>query len=327
MINEKLISLKSLQSIILFVFIIFTFGCDKSETDITTYVPIPVGEFLDDWTFHVNKRSAGGFDIAEFRLWVPDPTDVSDLKAILVIAPHFNGNGLGNADSEMWQEYARNNNIGLIGVRLKTLNSIAAFDTYANAEDGSGQALLTALEAIAEKNNIPEVATLPFLLKGYSAGGMFSYFFAAFKPERVIAFANIRGWSISTKNESKDIPGLMLIAEFDTPSRGITTMKHVVKTNRTQNGLWSYAIEPNADHFTSLAKSNELIKLFFSSALSYRVAGTSRELLPISETSGWLGNKTSKNIFSYEAYPDNREEALWLIDEDFGNAWKVYQME
>ncbi|WP_024770234.1 hypothetical protein [Aquimarina macrocephali] len=319
--------MKCLQNITVLILIVFVFGCDKSETDLTTYVPIPAGKFLDDWTFHVNQQSTGGFDIAEFRLWVPDPTDVSGLKAILVITPHFNGNGLGNADSEAWQEYARNNNIGLIGVRLKTLNSIAAFDTYANAEEGSGQALLTALEAIAEKNNIPEVTTLPFLLKGYSAGGMFSYFFSAFKPDRVIAFANIRGWAISTKNESKDIPGLMLIAEMDTPSRGITIMKQVVETNRAQNGLWSYAVEPNADHFTPLAKSDELIKLFFSSALAYRVDGTSRELLPISETSGWLGNKVSKNIFSYETYPDNKNEAVWLIDEGFANTWKDYQIE
>ncbi len=319
--------MKCLQSITLLVLIVSVFGCDKSETDITTYVPIPTGEFLDDWTFHVNQQSTGGFDTAEFRLWVPDPTDVSGLKAILVITPHFNGYGLGNADSEVWQEYARNNNIGLIGVHLKTSNSIAAFDTYANAEEGSGQALLTALEAIAEKNNISEVTTLPFLLKGYSAGGMFSYFFAAFKPERVIAFANIRGWAISTKNESKDIPGLMLIAELDTPSRGITIMKQVVETNRTQNGLWSYAVEPNADHFTPLTKSDELIKLFFSSALAYRVSGTSRELLPISKTSGWLGNKISKNIFSYETYPDNKNEAVWLIDEGFANRWRDYQIE
>jgi hypothetical protein len=119
----------------------------------------------------------------------------------------------------------------------------------------------------------------------------------------------------------------MLIAELDTPSRGITIMKQVVETNRSQNGLWSYAVEPNADHFTPLTKSDELIKLFFSSALAYRVSGTSRELLPISKTSGWLGNKISKNIFSYETYPDNKNEAVWLIDEGFANRWRDYQIE
>ena len=80
------------------------------------------------------------------------------------------------------------------------------------------------------------------------------------------------------------------------------------------------------NHYGSLTKSDELIKQFFTSALTCRTSDGTNDLLPISETSGWLGNNVSKAVFSYAAYPDNINEASWLIDENFASKWRDYQI-
>ena len=313
-----------MKHICAFLFLALLLGCSSSEpeTDIDNQEQVSVGEFIDDWSYNVNPTSTSNFDIAAFRLWVPENT--SNLKAILVLASSSNSNALGLADSEEWQKYAVANNLAIISVHLK---SSGTSGYYAEASGGSGKALLTALEKITERNNISAIADLPFLLRGYSAGGVFSYFFSAYKPERVIAFANIRGGGLSvTSDSNKLIPGMMLIGELDTPSRN-ETMKSLVQLNRNNYGLWSYVVEPKNDHFGSLKNSDELIKLFFTSVLAQRVSKQNNELLTLSESSGWLGDNVSKNLFSYNDYPGYKNLASWLITEEFANSWKDYQLE
>lgn len=309
--------------------IVTIFACKKNDTqtDKNTYQPIFIDHFIDDWTCAVNPGVGGNFDVAEFRLWVPDASDVPEVKAILILAESSNSNATDMAKSPEWRAYAVANKVALMGVHLQTKNPLTVYDTYADARAGSGEALIKALEAITARNHISKIAALPFLLRGYSAGGMFSYFFAAYQPKRVIAFANIRGWIIGqTDAETKNIPGLFLIGEVDTPffvQRDV--IQKIVEAKRKENALWSYAIESGADHFAGLKASDDLIKLFFSSALKYRLGITTTDLLMIAPSSGWLGNNETRAFFPYHTYPDEKEKAGWLIDEDFAKAWKEYQ--
>lgn len=311
----------SRQIVLLTILILSVFGCNKSEIDNTNYKSITIGEFIDDWTCCVNPGSSSNFDIARFRLWVPNPNDVSNLKAVLVLADYYNSDGLNLAYSEEWQNYAKINCIGILAIHIESMNS-----DYTEAGGGSGSALIMALEAIAKRNNIDKVASLPFLMRGYSGGGMFGYNFSGFKPQRVIAFANIRGLLITSITNSKDIPGLILIGELE-DSQHLVGIKRIVETIRVQNGLWSFAIEPKIDHYGSLDKSDELIKVFLTSALKHRVSEGSNELLPIAQNNGWLGNNLSKIAYPYDTYPDNKNDASWLIDENFAKKWVDFQKE
>jgi hypothetical protein len=312
---------------------IILFACHKTKDEPVEEIheEMYVSQFSGDWICSVKKGQSGNFDIAEFALWVPKPGDVSQLKAILVLAHHSNSNALGLAYEKEWQDFAKANNVALMAVHLENLNpNINIEDTYADARNGSGDALLLALQAITARNNISSVAALPFLFRGYSAGGMFSYNFSAFKPDRVIAFANIRGWYMNpTTTINNEIPGLFMIAELDTEKYdGIIPaqrMKEIVQAKRKQDALWNYAIEPGEDHFGNLAKSDSLLRLFLASALKRRVQSGSNVLLPVTEASGWLGNNDSKTIFPYATYPQTKNEAAWLIDEPFANEWIKYQ--
>ena len=307
-----------------FLFVLFI-GCSSEET---TTEPEPeqevneaMGEFIDDWTYRVFPKSPyNNIDVGEFRLWVPE--NHTDLKAILVLLTNFNGNSLGLASSAEWQAYAEEERLAICGVNLK---SFAGTYFYDDATAGSGQALEDAIKEIATKNGIDEVASLPFLMRGYSGGGVFCYYFSIHNPERSVGFINIRGGSIyHNPANNNDIPGLMLVGQMEDDER-IEILQELVLDKRNQGGPWSFAIEPNADHFYSLEESDNLAKTFFTALLKKRISDGTNELISIPEDSGWLGNLTRTNIYPYADYPGNKNSAFWLVDEDFANAWLQFQ--
>jgi len=314
--------------------IMLFFACHKSKDEpeeVAEEKQMTVGAFSDNWTCSINRGSTSNFDIAEFTLWIPNPATVSNLKAILVLANHSNSNGLGLVYDKEWQDFAKQNNVALMAMHVENLNpNLSIENLYFETTKGSGQALLMALEAITAKNAIPSVNALPFLFRGYSAGGIYSYNFSAFKPERVIAFSNIRGWILhDTPIENNGVPGLFLIAELDTEKyENIiprVMMEETVRAKRKQYALFSYAIEPNMDHFDDVKKSDSLTRLFFTDALKQRLQAGSNVLLPVMPESGWLGNNDSLAVFPYASYPKKKEEASWLISEEVAKRWLKYQ--
>lgn len=330
---KTILSYSKISLLVVLLFCVFSCHKKKGDPEPETVQPdtaMTIGTFSGNWTCSVNPGKQGNFDIAAFSLWLPNYADVSKIKAILVLAHHYNGSGLGLIYGKEWQDYAKANNVALLGVHLENTNSSNTDHIYYEAEKGSGQALLMALDAIAKKNNIPAISNLPLLFRGYSAGGMFAYHFSVFQPQRVVAFANIRGWAMDeTSDVNKEIPALFLIAELDTAEvdgvNPLEQMKTIVKKKRKQHGRWGYAIEPGEDHGGDLKKSDEFARLFFTSALNYRLANGSNTLLSIPENSGWLGNNDSLTSSSFNTYPSVKENASWLLDETVSDAWKVYQ--
>ncbi len=308
--------------IFLFIFLI-TLGCNSSDSeDIIIDEPIK-DKFLDDWTYKVYPKPGNSFDIAEFRLWVPQYSNT--IKAVLVLAHSYNSNGLGLANSKEWQQYATKEHLAILAVYFKTFND--SFSYYAEASGGSGDALLKALEMISQKNDLSNIGNLPFVMRGYSAGGVFSTSFSNFMPNRVIAFANIRGGSVDVSSiNNKSIPCIMLAGEHDNQLRN-QAIKYTVLSNRAEGGVWCYALEPEVDHYGNLNRSDQLVRDFFSIALAKRLDDNSDKLKIIIEESGWLGNHTTKEIYPFNSYTENKNEASFLINEDFAIKWRAYQFD
>ena len=280
-----------------------------------------LGQFLDDWTYQVFPDIRDNFDIAEFRVWTPKNN--LPPRAILVLASSFNSNALNLALSEEWQEYAKTENIALLGVHLES-NSSGSY--YPFASDGSGKAMNTALKMIAKKNQLTQLIGLPIMAKGYSAGGAFSYYLSDYLPERVLAFANIRGGVGSTSRANSNSMGLMIIGEHDVESNR-NSMRNAVRDKRRISGLWSYVVEPDVDHYGDLDKADAFIKTFFSLALEKKLAidGTS-QLQIIPESIGWLGDNENLQYFIYDDFHDDKTNASWLPNEEFAKAWKEFQL-
>lgn len=300
---------------VFFVFVLFI-SCSSEKIDPEPETMQDIGEFLDDWTFRVFPEPPyNNFDVAEFRLWVPE--NHSDLKAILVLIHNANSNALGLAKSEEWQAFAEQERLALCGVNFTG-------GSYPSALGGSGQALIDAIEQIAMRNGIPKVSTLPYFMRGYSAGGNFSYSFSSFKPEKVVGLVSIRGGQLEATSINALVPGLVLTGELEGDQRN-EFLKGIVLDKRNNSGLWSFAIEPNATHFSNLEASDNLAKIFFSSILKKRLSLDPDPLITIPENSGWLGNVTRTNIYPYADYPGNKTSAFWLTDEDFATAWIEFQ--
>src|SRR5262249_13465445 len=132
------------------------------------------------------------FDKAEFRLWLP--SEPSEIRAIVVLLTGSNGDGRPMAEDANWQDFASRNKLALVGCRITDKPHDQSFiEEYANASQGSGQALLSALSTFASRTQHKELSAAPLLLWGMSAGGEFNYEFAAWKPERVVAFVVNKG--------------------------------------------------------------------------------------------------------------------------------------
>ena len=150
--------------------------------------PAPVAWPVFDETI----APGANYDKAEFRLTVP--LSVARVRAVLVLVPGSNGDGRPMAEDAFWQAFAAKHQLAIVACRFTDKPHEQAFlEDYVAVANGSGQALLGAVSALAKKSNHPEIATAPFLMWGMSAGGQVNYEFAAWKPERVIAFVVNKG--------------------------------------------------------------------------------------------------------------------------------------
>lgn len=298
---------KKLASIYILIFFL---SCSSKED---TSNP-PVEDPLATWIYRAPPSA--NYLVAEFRVWIPE--NITKINAVLVLLPGFNSDGTQYLDFEEWRTYAEEEGLALCGVYFE---SDFEGPYYGVATEGSGQALEDALHIIGERNNVPEIGTLPLLLRGYSAGGIFSYYYSVFKTERVVGFVNIRGVSLQpTSAINNQIPGIIFVGDREQIARK-EYLKDIVLQKRAEGALWSYAVEPDAHHFTKTEKPDELTRTFFSSILSKRINSNTNELNVINETSGWLGNRLGSGIVPYEDYGGDPSTFFWLPDENVARAW------
>lgn len=298
-------------------------SCGESDP-VEIVEPQIKGEFIDEWTYRVFPGITDNFDVAEFRIWIPENRD--DLRAVLILASSYNSNALGLVASEYWREYAKKEQLALVSLKLQTHENNGN-GYYGEASGGSGAALLLALNELADKHDFTRLKTMPLLVRGYSAGGVFGHYLSELIPQRMVAFANIRGGSVGpTSVENKEVPGLMILGENDIQSRNLNMINSVIQ-KRIDGGLWCYVIESGTDHFGELTDSDELITNFFSIVLEKRLPHeASGQLQNIVESSGWLGDHGTLRYFSFDNILINRQQASWLVDESFAMEWQNFQL-
>ena len=183
---------------------------------------------------------------------------------VLVPVPGANTDGRPDLSDRLWQAFASRNEIALIGCHFTDKPHEESFiENYANAGQGSGQALLDVLIAFSKRSNHPELANAPLLLWGFSAGGEFNYEFTAWKPERVVAFVVNKGgiyFSALLPAAARRVPGLLFAGEQDLESRK-RIISGLFALNRRAGALWAFAEEPNAGHV--VGRSREMAAIFF----------------------------------------------------------------
>src|SRR5215471_991894 len=210
------------------------------------------------------------YDKAEFRLWLP--SDITTVRAAVILVPGSNGDGRPMADDANWQAFATKNKLALVGCRFTDKAHEQSFiEHYVNVSQGSGQALLTALDMFATRSKHPELARVPFLLWGMSAGGEFNYEFVAWKPERVLAFVVNKGgiyYTALASQAARNVPGILFIGGKDLDSR-VHIITGIFDLNRRGGALWALAEEPGAAHV--VGRSIDVARVLYEDVLALRL--------------------------------------------------------
>jgi dienelactone hydrolase len=273
--------------------------------------------------------SGANYDKAEFRLWYPDNTE--SLRAILVLVPGANADGRPDVEDRYWQAFANRNDLAIVGSRFTDKpHDEPLIENYANAAQGSGQALLDAITAFSKRSNHPELANAPLLLWGMSAGGQFNYEFTAWRPDRVVAFVVNKGgiyFSALLSAAARRVPGFLFVGEDD-----LETRKRVIAglfaLNRRLGALWAFVEEPNVGH--AVGRSQEMATIFFDAILPLRLnvpTGTavSVPLAALDERSGFLGDIAQKRLRPASDHSTSSGLTAWLPTQRVGQAWQALQ--
>ena len=267
------------------------------------------------------------YEKAEFRLWYPDMARF--LRAVVVLVPGSNADGRRDVNDRFWQAFASRNEVALIGCQFIDKPHEQSFiENYANAAQGSGQALLDALIAFSSRSDHPELVNAPLLLWGMSAGGEFNYEFTAWKPERVAAFVVNKGgiyFSALLPAAARRVPGLLFVGEKDLESRK-EIIAGLFALNRRAGALWALVQEPKVGHV--IGRSQEMAAIFFDAILPLRVGsgGSARSFAPLAqleERSGIVGELVQGGLRPPADNPAPTHLTAWFPTERVARAWQA----
>jgi hypothetical protein len=304
-------------------------------------LPAIVAQQVVDTAFHphigkglmgtiLEEKAAPGnnYDKAEFSLWYPN--DAGYLRAVVVLVPGSNDDGRSMVEDSVWQVFATRHSLALMGCRFTDKTHDQSFiEHYADASHGSGQALLDVLVAFGGRSQHPELASAPFLLWGWSAGGEFNYEFVAWKPERVVAFIVNKGgiyYTALAPQSARNVPGILFIGGKDIESR-TNTIVGLFAVNRRAGALWALAEEPGVAH--GIGRSRGMAAIFFEDVLTLRLGGPSSNpndpsaLRSVLEKTGFVGDLKAKTFQAVsDAVAPNYSKA-WLPTMRVARAWQA----
>jgi len=278
-------------------------------------------------TFDYAAESGANYDKAEFRLWLPK--NVERVRAIVLLVPGSNGDGRVEVEDPVWQTFAIRNNLALVSCYLTDKpHEYQLIESYAYASRGSGQALLDALDAMGQSSGHGELAKVPLLLWGMSAGGEFNYEFVAWRPDRVAAFVVNKGgvyYLALLSPDARNVPGLFFVGDKDLEFR-TSIIVGLFAVNRRFGALWGLVNEPNTDH--DIGRSRDVALLFFEDVLVKRLdkqrsdKSGARHLRAVAMTSGVLGDLKARKITGPSGPVAPDYPTAWFISERVGKAWQ-----
>ncbi|MBN2335256.1 hypothetical protein JXL21_06815 [Candidatus Bathyarchaeota archaeon] len=288
-------------------------------------------------TFDTVIPPGENYDKAEFRLWLPD--EPGALKGVLVAVTGSNMDSRSwvtqsgwrdeankrdlKVRSSYWQDIARRHSLALLGCNFTDRRHEDMFiEEYANAGNGSGQALLDALVDFAEQSGHSELEAAPLAFWGMSAGGQFNYEFACWKPERTITFVLNKGgiyYTALAPAATRKVPGILFIGEKDSPFR-TRIVDGIFSMNRRADAVWTLVVEPGAVH--EVGRSLEFAELYFDEVIPLRLSPEPcGDLQPLKLGEGYLGSLDTKTYALYDLERAKMGPASWLPTEKTAKAW------
>ncbi len=275
-----------------------------------------------------------------YTLWVPP--DATRLRGLIV---HQHGCGAGAcqggataAHDLHWQALAKKWDCALLGPSYQQSDKQACA-LWCDPRNGSEKAFLQAIRDLAGRSGHPELEQVPWCLWGHSGGGYWANIMAIRHPDRVVAAWFRSGtadlWP-DRDRASLEIPaslyGVPMMCnpgvkeENDKQFHRIWTANLATfRAYRAKGAPIGFAPDPRTNH--ECGDSRYLAIPFFDACLAMRLPakGTDeRKLKAVDMKQAWLAAPSSAAAVPAADYAGEVDEAVWLPNAEFANAWIEY---
>lgn len=225
--------------------------------------------------------------------------------AVLVLAPGCNGNGKALVASHVWQAFAQERNLALVGFSfVSESDDLHNGRGYYYADNGSGRLLLDALDRLfGTKQRI--------MLYGFSGGAHFVSRFAEWKPERVAAWCSYSaGWWDEPKPSEVMPPGIVACGEED---ERLGASLSYFKQGRAAGKPWLWIGVLGNGHSPE-GRVEAFVRDYFSAVLDGMAAGGGQTGLWVDVETGTIADEKIRKI-----HPTGTG---WLPDAGLFSAWQ-----
>ncbi|HLL85281.1 MAG TPA: hypothetical protein VK420_21600 [Longimicrobium sp.] len=181
--------------------------------------------------------------------------------------------------------------------------------------------LLQSLSALGAQGGHPELGSIPILFVGHSMGGCTAYGFSRVHGARVAGFITMKGACHDTgpAASAATVPGYFLIGGLDAPYRR-DNITSVFEAGRAAGAPW--ALSTDALGHDPMADLDQMFD-WIDAVLAARLPSTAgAPLRAMTETAGWLGNRSTGAISSYACYGSARASASWLPSQATALNWQ-----
>ena len=181
--------------------------------------------------------------------------------------------------------------------------------------------LLQALAQVGTQSLHPELASVPILFVGHSQGGCTAYGFTRAHAARVAGFVTMKGGCHipGPAAAAATVPGFFLIGRLDEPHR-TANITPVFEAGRAAGAPWSLSTDAfGHGPIVDLA----LMFDWIDAVLTARLPATAgAPLRAMTETVGWLGDRSSGAVSPYACYGSTRASASWLPSRQAALGWQ-----
>ena len=178
---------------------------------------------------------------------------------------------------------------------------------------GSYETLLQALTQFGTLSLHPELANIPIVFVGHSMGGCTAYGFSRVHGARVAGFLTMKGGchNPGPAAAAAAVPGYLLIGGMDAQYRA-DNITGAFEAGRASGAPWALSID--AYGHSPIFDFDGMFD-WIDAVLEARLPATAgAPLRPVTETAGWLGNRSSGAVSTYGCYSGDPSSASWLPD-------------
>ncbi len=188
----------------------------------------------------------------------------------------------------------------------------------------SDDALFAALGTFAGRSDHPELADVPVLMVGMSAGSREAGGMVSRNPGRAIGLllrVPVEAPTLMAA-DALAVPTFVMQAELDSEATNLA-IQAIFAGNRSRGGRWSLAVQPGMEHGTPSSLANQAMIGWISEALARIPAAAGDPLVVFDESAGWLGDPATLEFAPWADYPGDRAAASWHLSANAASTWQA----